>query len=858
MEKAPQPRNKISASTATTPTFSAEHQDYLRARGVDESVAVAAGARSVTPEQVRDFLGWDRTPQSGGLYIPHLDRAGEAVAHRVRLDDPQSGNRWFGSRGRVHPWLPTPLVLARCGFPPDALEQPDLPLVIVEGPFKALSLLSNGILAISLAGVCAGGHDKERRDEGRLDIHEDLRERVVFKGRTCSISFDANLAWNHNVADAMAMNAEALTSSGANVGFVRIPPTKAGDDQGPDDFLAEHGAEALEELIHASLPAQPVAVFREAFRGDVDEAERKESARELLKDKPFLALFTRSDPVTREEVRSVFRTETGLRLQVLDAAVKEYEKAPRRRSVAAAAPSTDGYQRPQVVVGADLHRTAARALDALRAQGGVYVFMGCLAVVVESEGDVPRLHPLKPDALRVEMSEAAMFFRQGDEKSRRTSPPLDVAKALLERGDYDGLPHVRAIATTPVLLANGDVLEAPGFYEEHGVLVAKSAASYPQIAIHTKAITNARCAILDLVSDFPFAEDQDRAAWLAALLTCVGRSAIAGPVPAFLVEASVRGSGKGLLVKTIEGIASGRDLPMTPLPTSRWRRHCWVDDAELRKKLLAHFLAQDRMIAIDNIRCTLDSAVLEAYLTAEVWTDRILGKSQNVTAPATAVVFLIANNPCIAGDLHRRVVRIRLRSPDMRPELHGAFKWPRLLRHVRDQHRVYCAHALTLLRAFIIGRRQKRIELPTLTEFGSYEGWSDVVRGCVVWLGLPDPLAVPDDDELRDPQEQLVRSFHESWAKIFGDRPGSARPFFDLRGRLDADEIDALLELCGLDSHVELSARKVADILRSQSDRVIDGRRLSPLPSGPAQKRSRAGQLWAFRSRGGGHGRESQ
>ena len=80
--------------------------------------------------------------------------------------------------------------------------------------------------------------------------------------------------------------------------------------------------------------------------------------------------------------------------------------------------------------------------------------------------------------------------------------------------------------------------------------------------------------LLKVVCDFPFALPAHRSAWLAAVLTMLARHAIDGNVPAVLVDANARGSGKGLLVDCISMIATGHPIARSPQPK---------EDEEMRK-----------------------------------------------------------------------------------------------------------------------------------------------------------------------------------------------------------------------------------------------------------------------------------
>ena len=96
-----------------------------------------------------------------------------------------------------------------------------------------------------------------------------------------------------------------------------------------------------------------------------------------------------------------------------------------------------------------------------------------------------------------------------------------------------------------------------------------------------------------MVSDFPFASDMHRAAWLAALLTPLARPAFDGPAPLFLVDANVRAAGKGLSLEVISRIVTGNPFPVISYPVNPND-----GEEELRKKITSFLLYGDRIAAL--------------------------------------------------------------------------------------------------------------------------------------------------------------------------------------------------------------------------------------------------------------------
>ncbi|MFO0697060.1 MAG: hypothetical protein U0230_26030, partial [Polyangiales bacterium] len=235
--------------------------------------------------------------------------------------------------------------------------------------------------------------------------------------------------------------------------------------------------------------------------------------------------------------------------------------------------------------------------------------------------------------------------------------------------------------------------------------------------------------LLGVVADFPFASDDDRATFLGALLTPIGRFAFGGPAPIFLIEANVRGAGKSLLADVIGIVATGRSAARTAYVH---------DDAEMRKRITSTALEAAPIVLLDNIHSVFGLPSLDAAVTSTTWKDRVLGKSEN-TDPIPMLTLWLAtgNNVQIMADTARRTARIRLESPDEHPEDRTGFRHPDLLAYVRRERPRLVQAALTILRAFFVAKE------PTcgLQPWGSFEGWSAVIRNAVYWTTGADPKA---------------------------------------------------------------------------------------------------------------------
>lgn len=414
-------------------------------------------------------------------------------------------------------------------------------------------------------------------------------------------------------------------------------------------------------------------------------------------------------------------------------------------------PPADPGERPTVIVSTREHETTNGALAAVSTHPELYQRGGMLVQPIKDQrasGNISRpegvsyISTVASARLREMVSERAFLCRMTKEDGPKPCHVPDwLVKQLLGRSQWDGVRPLEAISETPVLRADGSVLSAPGYDVTTGVLY-RPHRSFPTVK-EEPTVEHAKMAIafmLEPFADFPFAEPCHRSAVLAGILTPLARFAFQGPSPLILITKNVRGAGGSLLADAISIAATGRGMA---------RMTQAGDDDEERKRILSIALAGDRMVLVDNVDHPLGGAALDAALTGTEWRDRILGRSEMVTAPLLATWFATGNNPQILGDTVRRILPIRIESPDEKPEERTGFKHHPLEPYVLSQHPRMVAAALTVLRAHAVAGRPRG----ELKSWGSFDSWSDIVRSALVWAGEVDPaigrdgLAQGNDDE---------------------------------------------------------------------------------------------------------------
>lgn len=343
--------------------------------------------------------------------------------------------------------------------------------------------------------------------------------------------------------------------------------------------------------------------------------------------------------------------------------------------------------------------------------------------------------------------------------------PVEAARRATDAPEaMAGLRALDGITGTPTVRADGTVLATPGydaasrvlFLPEPGVVVSP-VPDRPDDA----DVAGARKLLLDMIADFPFVTDDDRANYLGLLLTPLLRQIVPPSYKMFGIGAHQPGSGKSLLAEiagAIHGSVLRSDVP--------------EDEAEWRKQtfsILATTAAP--LVVIDNVMGVLKSSVLAGVLTAgRDLTDRELGTSRTMTVANDRIWVVTGNNLSIGGDLVRRTVTILI-DPNMPdPEKRTGFSIPDLLGWVTE-HRNEVLHALlVLIRAWVVAGMPE----PARAQSDGFARWSRVVSGVLQVAGVAGAFdadsgkraaAGGDDDGLARVLDHLRERFGDaSWS----------------------------------------------------------------------------------------------
>jgi hypothetical protein len=357
------------------------------------------------------------------------------------------------------------------------------------------------------------------------------------------------------------------------------------------------------------------------------------------------------------------------------------------------------------------------------------------------------------------------------------------AAEILARGEWDHIRPLDAIVSYPVMRRDGTLLLRDGYDAATRTIVELSDNARVDVPA-APSRDDAREAVqllVDLTSDFPFVGDAHRSSWLAALLTPLARPAIST-------------------------IVTGSEAPRRTAPETQ---------EEWRKVIFAMLLAGDPLVLIDNVTRMLSSAALDAILTGTVYSDRVLGVSEERRIAIRTTLIASSNNARLSTDLVRRALLCRLAPNTERPELRSGFAIPDLLGHVRRDRVRYLSAALMILRAYSAAERPAVTARP----MGSYGAWCGVVRDAIVWAGAEDPAETQTElRETADVEGDELCELLTTWAAQLGDRAVTAG---ELVQQANGPLREALRGI--MPGGAEPAAHAIGNRLRTLRDQISQG-----------------------------------
>jgi putative DNA primase/helicase len=416
------------------------------------------------------------------------------------------------------------------------------------------------------------------------------------------------------------------------------------------------------------------------------------------------------------------------------------------------------------------------------------------------------------DHALLEHLDQATRFTRWDARARAdvvVDPPMWIVKTMRERKGKLRFRILGGVINAPTLCADGSPLEEPGYDEKTGLLFDPRGVEFSPILWRpTRDQARAALALLqNLVHTFPFVAETDRAVALSAILTMLVRRSLPS-TPMHAYTSPEMGTGKSMLVDIASIISTGEEAPVIAAGKT---------EEELEKRLGALLLAGAPIIAFDNVEGPLGSELLCQTLTQERVQIRILGQSK---APPTSTGCNIATtgiNLRLVGDLTRRSLLSRLDARCERPELRVFDRHP--VSYAKSNRPALVHAALTILHAYRVAGRPDRPR-----PLGSFEEWSDLVRGSLMWAGASDPVESMEYVRQSDPERARRATVMAQWRAVIGSDRVTVAEVIKIATECGREDFrEGLLVIAGHNGSI--NSRALGKWLAANKGRVLGGLR---------------------------------
>jgi hypothetical protein len=370
---------------------------------------------------------------------------------------------------------------------------------------------------------------------------------------------------------------------------------------------------------------------------------------------------------------------------------------------------------------------------------------------VQRPADALGIHEMVAHQLRECIHNHAQFWVPGrDDDGEFTKvdipTPWPVVHHTAARSERWRLRDLRGVIEVPAMRQDGSIITDDGYDAASGLLLDKGGVEYPHIPLAptNEQLADAISTLRKPFSLFPFVPDQDgillgspealaapsasRSVTLSAVLTALCRHLLRH-VPLHGTSAPSVGTGKSFIADGIALIATGRTAAVM---------NYTGDEAEDEKRLIGVLVQGDTILSIDNVEKELCGSFLCQLFTQDSVQCRILGSTGQHRLSTAVTILANGNGLRLAGDMADRAIVGKI---DAGVEKPGERKFDGDFRaDVLAQRPELVVAGLTLLRGYIVAGRP----WPQGTTTSRFTDWDCLVRGCLLWLGEPDPYATKD------------------------------------------------------------------------------------------------------------------
>jgi hypothetical protein len=365
------------------------------------------------------------------------------------------------------------------------------------------------------------------------------------------------------------------------------------------------------------------------------------------------------------------------------------------------------------------------------------------------------IQPLDAKRLRAEIDYTFRSIKHTGKGVQDTNFPIIAAENAC--GAVHRLANARelsGITSIPLFRSDGDLIDQPGYDDITQMIYQPE----DDLKIHVpeepsrQALFEAATLIKYPVAEFPFETAADKANWIGMAFTPLLRYLAPGPYKLGIIEAHQPGSGKGYLAGMLRKLHGGTLRGALP-----------DKEAEMRKTITTALLGAEGIIVFDNVKGMISSPALEALLTAETWSDRLLGGNTEATIANDRLWILTGNNASIGGDMARRVLKVRLDAGPS-PEQRTGFAIANPVKWMGDHRGEYLSALMTVIRSWLYAGAR----MPDATGSDSYALWRQMLSGIMRHAGLGEEFDAKAVRPVMSDEDEEWESFLHAVREHFG------------------------------------------------------------------------------------------
>jgi hypothetical protein len=339
------------------------------------------------------------------------------------------------------------------------------------------------------------------------------------------------------------------------------------------------------------------------------------------------------------------------------------------------------------------------------------------------------------------------------------TPSVQQLRAALAGQHWPGLDPLDKIAGAPLLRPDGTLLQDPGYDKATGIYLASKVKldRVPEKPSRSQVEAALRFLLDELLPDFPWVAEADRANYLAVIATPILRWYLRSLIPFVVFTATMPSSGKTILTSG-PGMLYGQRVLTWPVD----------DDTELRKVITSVLADPVGAVIFDNLAegTVIKSPVLARLLTDPDWADRLLGGNATANYANDRLWCATGNNLRLGGDMPSRTVMIRLDPDTPRPEERKGFKIDGLDQWIL-QPANQCKVLWNLL-VLILDWIRHGAPRETVVPMRQFTPWCEGLGGFLAHHGVKGFLANADSTRSMDSDDAMWGAFLARWHALHG------------------------------------------------------------------------------------------